>query len=207
MQKLAKDSGKPIVTCIEGVKKIPLEDEEGGTVNDPHAWFDPKNAWKYVQNITDAVIKLDPDNKSEYVARARLYSTQLKSLDGWIRETVNVIPEGRRVLITHHDAFGYFCKAYNFKAESPVGWSTAELAGMTLDKKNELIQKIKSQNVKSIFVETSVSDETLKDIAKEAGIKIGGNLYSDAMGPENTAGETYIGMMRENVVTIVEALK
>ena len=69
------------------------------------------------------------------------------------------------------------------------------------------IQKIKSQNVKSIFVETSVSDETLKDIAKEAGIKIGGNLYSDAMGPENTAGETYIGMMRENVVTIVEALK
>ena len=75
MQKLAKDSGKPIVTCIEGVKKIPLEDEEGGTVNDPHAWFDPKNAWKYVQNITDAVIKLDPDNKSEYVARARLYST------------------------------------------------------------------------------------------------------------------------------------
>lgn len=206
MQTLAKNANKPIVTCVEGIKHIEMDDE-GETVKDPHAWFNPQNAWVYVKNIRDAVSKIDPDNAEKFAARAELYKQQLRTLDAWIKKTVNDIPEGRRVLITHHDAFGYFCKAYNFKASSPLDWTTAEMAGVTMERRQEIVNMIRELNVKSIFVETSSSDEMLTGIAKDAGVEIGGKLYSDAMGPKNSAGETYIGMMRENVLTIVGALK
>ena len=120
---------------------------------------------------------------------------------------VNDIPQGRRVLITHHDAFGYFCKAYNFKSFSPLGWTTAELAGVTLQRRQQIVAEIRKLNVKSVFIETSLNSETIEGIARDAGVKIGGKLYSDAMGAEGSAGETYLGMMRENVLTIVSSLK
>jgi len=182
-------------------------DDEGKSVKDPHAWFSPKNAWVYVKNIRDAVSKLDPDNAKRFAARAGLYQSQLRALDGWIKKTVNDIPQGRRMLVTHHDAFGYFCKEYNFKASSPVGWTTADFAGVTLERRQEIIKSIRDLNVKSLFVETTINPKLLKEIADEAGVTIGGELYSDAMGSKDSAGETYIGMMRENVLTIVSALK
>lgn len=206
MQDLAKNANKPIATCVEGIKHLEM-DEEGQTVKDPHAWFNPQNAWIYVKNIRDAVSKIDPDNADNFAARAELYKQQLRSLDSWIKKTVNAVPEGRRVLITHHDAFGYFCNAYNFKASSPLGWTTAELAGITMERRQEIVDTIRKMNVKSLFIETSVNPEMLNGIASDAGVQIGGELYSDAMGAEDTAGETYIGMMRENVLTIVNALK
>ena len=206
MQTLAKNANKPIATCVEGIKHLEME-EEGKTVKDPHAWFSPQNAWVYTKNIRDAVSKLDPDNASRFAARAEIYQHQLRALDTWIKKTVNDIPQGRRMLVTHHDAFGYFCNAYNFRASSPVGWTTAEISGVTLERRQKIIKDIREMNVKSIFIETSTNPKLLNEIADEAGVKIGGELYSDAMGSENTAGENYIGMMRENVLTIVGALK
>ncbi len=206
MNTLAKNAGKPIITCVDAVAPIDLEGD-GETKNDPHAWFDPKNAWIYTKNIRDAVTALDPANASEYAARAELYQTQLRSLDKWIEKQVNDIPAARRVLVSHHDAFGYFCKKFRFKAISPVGWTTSELAGVSLNRRQEIIQDIQRLGVKSIFVETSINSETLEGIAQDAGIEIGGKLYSDAMGPEGSAAETYLGMMRENVLTIVSALR
>jgi len=211
MQKLAKDAGKPLVNCVENVKPLEIkEDTEEGepkTVNDPHAWFDTKNAIIYVTNIRNYVSKIDPENADEYKARAALYIIQLRALNHWITEQVNAIPKARRILVTHHDAFGYFSQAYGFKAISPVGWTTSEVAGVSVDGRKQIVDQIRELGVKSIFVETSVNRKILDGIARDTGITIGGELYSDAMGAPGSAGETYIGMMRENVLTIVKHLK
>lgn len=206
MRRLAEESGKPIQSCIEGVSPLELKEDEG-LVNDPHAWFSPANAAIYVNNIVKAVSQVDPDHADEYEARAQLYKTQLVALDNWIRRRLTVLPANQRVLITHHDAFGYFCQRYQFESFSPFGWSTAELTDLGVDKKQKVVEEIRDSAVKAIFVETSIDAKTIQLIAKEAGVVIGGKLYSDAMGAEDSAGETYLGMMRENVLTIVQSLK
>jgi len=206
MQKLADSAGKPIVNCVSGVKPRDL-DYHDSVIKDPHAWFDPKNAWIYVKNIRDAVKKLDPKHADEFEMRADLYRIQLMALSKWISESVNRIPKNRRILITHHDAFGYFSDAYHFQAMSPVGWTTGELTGVSIDQKQLIVKQIRELGVPAIFVETSTNSELLEGIARESGAKIGESLYSDAMGAKETAGETYIGMMRENVIRIVAALK
>lgn len=206
MQTLAKDAGKPIVTCAVGVDPIVLE-EEKVKVEDPHAWFSPRNAAVYVNNIVRAVSALDPAKDRWYAARGKLYLQQLRVLDSWIREQVHAIPVQRRILVTSHDAFNYFAKEFGFKNRAPVGWSTgAELgAGMTPERRKQVIESIKNFGVKAIFVETSVNPKLIREIAAEAGVKIGGQLYSDSMGEAGSVGETYIGMMRENTLTIVRA--
>ncbi|MEM7457173.1 MAG: zinc ABC transporter substrate-binding protein [Planctomycetota bacterium] len=204
MKALAEQAGKPLVTCVTGIEGIDI-DEDGEVVKDPHAWFDPRNAWIYTKNIRDAVIELDPENEAEYRARAALYQSQLRLLDGWIKSQLNQVDV--RLLVTHHDAFGYFCEQYDFQAMSPVGWNTGELAGMSAETRQEIVDGIRELGVKALFVESTVNSKTLDEIASDAGVEIGGTLYSDAMGAEGTAGETYLGMMRENVLTIVNALK
>ena len=206
MKTLAKDAGTPLITCIEGIQPIDLDDD-GTMVKDPHAWFDPRNAWSYTKNILKAVSAVDPGNAESFEMRAELFKAQLLSLDKWITQQVNAIPQARRVLVTHHDAFGYFCKRYKFKPLSPLGWTTSELAGLTMVERKLIVDNIVKLNVKSIFIESTINSKTLEGIAESAGVKIGGRLYSDAMGAEGSAGETYLGMMRENVISIVTALK
>ena len=208
MQTLAKDAGKPLLTCTEGVRPIELE-EGGQKISDPHAWFSVKNAAIYVNNILRGVSRLDSAHTAQYEARAKLYLQQLRVLDSWIREQFNVIPIDRRILVTSHDAFNYFAQEFGFKNQAPVGWSTgAELgAGMTPERRKQVIESIKSFGVKAVFVETSVNPKLVREVASEAGVKIGGELNSDSMGPAGSAGESYIGMMRENVLTIATALK
>lgn len=207
MSNLAKTAGKPIATCVENVQPLKIDEGEGEPVNDPHAWFSTENAAIYVKNILNAVSKIDPDHAGQYQARADLYLLQLRAFNHWANEQVNAIPKARRILVTHHDAFGYFGQAYGFKAFSPVGWTTGEFGGVSIEQRQGIVNQIRELGVKSIFVETSVNPETLDEIAKETGITIGGELYSDAMGAAGTAGETYIGMMRENILTIVKHLK
>lgn len=208
MATLARDNGnKPLITATEGVQPLDLE-YEGQMIKDPHAWFDPRNAAIYVNNIIKGIIKLDPAGKESYKARGQLYLQQLSVLDSWITRQVSKIPLEKRILVTSHDAFNYFAARYNFKVRSPVGWSTgSEIGGgMTPNRRRMVVESIRSFNVPAIFVETSVNPKMIRQIAEEAGVKIGGELYSDAMGEENTAGESYIGMMRENVLVITGAL-
>lgn len=208
MATLAKDAGKPLVSCTDGVKPIELE-AEGQKIADPHAWFSPRNAAIYVNNIVKAVSALDPSKAEDFRARAKLYLQQLRVLDSWIREQFNTISPERRVLVTSHDAFNYFSKEFGFQHRAPVGWSTgSELgAGMTPERRKQVIDSIKSFGVKAVFVETSVNPKLVREIAREAGVTVGGALYSDSMGEAGSAGDTYIGMMRENVLTIIRALK
>jgi len=207
MATLAIDAGKPLVTCTDGLQSLVL-DEGAGQVHDPHAWFTPTNAAQYVRNVVAAVTRFDSAHETEYRARAELYLAQLRALDGWIRRRFAVIPPAERILVTSHDAFNYFARAYGFRNEAPVGWSTGRDVGggMTPERRRQVVDSIRRLGVRAIFVETSVNPRAIREIAGEAGVVVGGQLYSDSMGEADTAGETYLGMMRENVVTIVEAL-
>ena len=213
MATLARDANKPLVTTAEGIKPIEIE-AAGETISDPHSWFSPRNAAIYINNILRAVSKIDPEGKEEYAARAKLYLQQLRVLDSWIREQLNRIPPHRRILVTSHDAFNYFCREYKFNADhnylslAPIGWSTgAEVgAGMTPERRKEVINSIRNYGAMAVFVETSVNPKVIREIARESGVRVGGKLYSDSIGEQGTAGDTYIGMMRENVLTILAAL-
>lgn len=208
MSTLAGDAGKPIVTASDGVRGLQL-DEAGEKVVDPHAWFSPRNAAIYVNNIVMAVSKMDPDGTAQYEARAKLYLQQLRVLDLWIREQFNGIPLAGRILVTSHDAFNYFAHEFDFKNQAPVGWSTGSEvgAGMTPERFRKVVDSIRNLGVKAVFVETSVNPKLVREVARQAGVIIGGELYSDSMGVKDSAGETYIGMMRENTLAIVGALR
>ncbi len=214
MKTLAADAGKPLVTATDGIKPLVIQ-EKKQTLPDPHAWFSPQNAAVYVNNIIKALAGIDPEHKDAYQARGKLYLQQLRVLDAWIREQVSTIPARQRILVTTHDAFNYYCREYNFNegndflSIAPVGWSTgAEVgAGMTPERRQTVVGSIKESGAPAIFVETTINPKQIREIAQETGVKIGGELYSDSMGPENSAGETYIGMMRENTLLIVRALK
>ena len=214
MGTLSRDAKKTLITATHGIQ--PLSISQGGrAIPDPHAWFSPKNAAVYVNNITRGIINLDPGNKALYQARAKLFLQQLRVLDAWIKEQINAISPQQRILVTTHDAFNYFCREYrlnernDFLSIAPVGWSTgAEVgAGITPERRRKVIESLKASGAPAIFVETTINPKQIRGIAKETGVKIGGELYSDSMGPEGSAGETYIGMMRENTLLIVNALK
>ncbi|NDY73447.1 ABC transporter substrate-binding protein [Desulfobacter hydrogenophilus] len=214
MATLAQDAQKPLITATDGIQVLTIS-EGGQSLPDPHSWFSLKNAVVYVNNITRAIIALDPEHGAYYQARAKLFLQQLRVLDAWIREQLNMIPPQRRILVTTHDAFNYFCREYrlnennDFLSIAPVGWSTgAEVgAGITPERRRKVIDSIRDSGAPAIFVETTINPKQIREIAKETGVKIGGELYSDSMGPEDSAGETYIGMMRENTLLIVNALK
>jgi len=207
MQNLARDANKPLVRCVEGVQPLLLQ-EGDQQVKDPHAWFTPKNASVYVRNILRGVSQVDPEHVHEYQLRAELYLRQLQILNAWTQKQLNGIPSPQKILVTSHDAFGYFCQAYGFKSAAPAGWSTgAEVGGgITPERRRKTVESIRRFRVKAIFVETSVNKKLIREIASEADVEIGGELYSDSMGKSGTAGETYIGMMRENVLKIVQGL-
>ncbi len=206
MRTVAEQERKPIKSCTDGIPPLVLQ-HLSKPVKDPHAWFSPQNAAKYVGNIVAAVSATDPEHADEYAARAELYRGQLRALHVWIRREINKIPVTRRVLVTSHDAFNYFCTVYGLQPKSPVGWSTQEVgAEVTLASRKLVVDSIRDAGVPAIFVETSVNPDAVREIAREAGVRVGGELYSDSMGPPGSAGETYIGMMRENVIAIVTAL-
>ncbi len=214
MATLAKDAEKPLVTATAGLEPLHIGSGDQ-TIMDPHAWFSPRNVALYVNNIMKAVSDFNPENSAEYQARTKLYLQQLRVLDAWVREQVNQIPPQRRILVTTHDAFNYFCREYKFNEKNdflsiaPVGWSTgAEVgAGITPERRKMVVQSIRESGAPAIFVETTINPKQIREIAQETGVAIGGSLYSDSMGPAGSAGETYIGMMRENVLLIVNALK
>ena len=206
MQTLVKDAGKPLVTATAGLKPLELI-EEGEKGDDPHAWHSPKAAAIYVNNILKGVSKLVPKKKDEFEARADLYLQDLKTLDGWIKKQVNRIPPSQRVLVTNHDALGYFCNEFGFKVAAPLDWKAAEESGMSPANRAKVVDFIKKYHVKAIFMETTLNPKTMTELGKEAGVRIGGTLYADSIGPAGSAAGTYLGSMRENTLTIVEALK
>jgi manganese/zinc/iron transport system substrate-binding protein len=176
---------------------------------DPHVWFDVSLWMQTVEAVRDALAEADPQNAAAYAANAEAYITELTELHAYVQEQAARIPSEQRVLVTAHDAFQYFGRAYGFEVRGLQGISTASEAG-TADVR-ELADFIAERKIPAIFVETSVpvrNVEALQAAVRDRGgeVVIGGQLYSDALGdPEGDAG-TYIGMVRHNIDTIVKAL-
>jgi zinc/manganese transport system substrate-binding protein len=175
---------------------------------DPHVWQDVGNAIVMVENIRDALVAIDPDDAATYETNAAATITELKALDTWIREQVATLPAERRKLVTSHDTFGYFADAYGFEIiGTALGSLSTEAGDPSARDIALLISEIQAAGVPAIFAENVANPDLMASIAAEAGVELAPPLYSDALGPEGSPGETYEGMMRSNVTTIVEALR
>jgi manganese/zinc/iron transport system substrate-binding protein len=177
---------------------------------DPHVWFDVP-LWKICLDVVaKGLSEVDPPGKDGYEKRAVATRARMDELHAWALKKAGELPPERRILVTSHDAYNYFGRAYGFQVVGLQGISTVSEAGLADVAK--LTDFIKQKKIKAVFVESSVPHDTIERISKDAGVKIGGELFSDAMG---TPGQiengydlgTYEGMIKHNLTTIVEALK
>lgn len=210
LEKMGKK--KPTVAVSKNIPESELlaGDPQMGTQHDPHIWFNVQHWMKAAETVRDELVKLDAPHADAYKKNAEEYVKKLKELDSYAKEQIASIPEKQRVLVTAHDAFGYFGKAYSIQVMGLQGISTASEAG-TKDV-TKLRDYLVENKIKAVFIESSVPRKAIDAViqgAKEKGhsIVIGGELYSDAMGQEGTKEGTYVGMVRHNVDTIVQALK
>jgi zinc/manganese transport system substrate-binding protein len=175
---------------------------------DPHVWHDVANDIVMVGNIRDALAAADPDRAELYEANAAAYIAELEALDASIREQVATLPEERRTLVTSHDNLGYFADAYGFTILGNVFGSVSTEAGDPSARDiAALVEAIEATGVPAIFAENVANPDLMESIAAEAGVALAPPLYTDALGPPGSPGETYIGMMQSNVTTIVDALR
>jgi len=209
-ERMAKQ--KPTIAVSDNIERssLRLGDENMETEFDPHIWFNVAHWMEATESIRDSLIEYDPSHKEIYQENAANYIKKLEELDNEVRKKIASIPEEGRVLVTAHDAFGYFGDAYGINVLGLQGISTASEAGTKdlIDLRNYLIEK----KIKAIFIESSVPRKAIDAViqgAKQKGhdVVIGGELFSDAMGEDGTPEGTYIGMVRHNVNTIVNALK
>lgn len=178
--------------------------------HDPHIWFDVKLWMGAVNYIKHELQKLYPQHKDIFQKNYDAYIAKLQALHDFAETEIAAIPESSRVLITAHDAFGYFGRAYNIKVRGLQGISTASDYGV--NDRIQLVNYICSNNIKAVFVESSVSPKSINAIIEDCAakghvVKKGGELFSDAMGAAGTEDGTYVGMVRHNVNTIVKGLK
>ena len=213
MSEILKKLGrqKPVIAASESLPKELLKSAiDYKDAYDPHIWFDITR-WKYaVKAIHNALVKTDPEHEESYNMNANTYLDKLDSLNTFVNEKLSEIPPDQRILVTAHDAFVYFGDAYNIRVEALQGIST--VADFGLKDIADLIDLIMENEIKAIFVETSVSSKSIDAVitgCQEKGhqVVVGGYLYSDAMGEPGTKEGTYIGMFESNVNTIVDALK
>lgn len=187
-----------------------LADPAAPEAHDPHIWFNVSNWISAAEVIRDTLVEMDAVHADEYRQNAETYLAKLKETDNYVREQVQTIPEDSRVLVTAHDAFHYFGKAYGMKVMGLQGISTASEYGSR--DVSELRDYLVDHQIKAVFVESSVPKKAIEAViegAKKKGhnVTIGGELFSDAMGTPGTPEGTYIGMVKHNVDVIVNALK
>jgi manganese/zinc/iron transport system substrate-binding protein len=202
---------KPVYALSEGIPKDRLRPAgPGSSAYDPHIWFDVGLWAQTVGPVAEVLGRVFPHYTELFRERAKAYGARLLELDEWVEKEIQSIPAERRVLITAHDAFGYFGRRYGIEVMGLQGVST--MAEPSLEDIRHLVEVIVTRRVKAIFVETSVPRRAIEAVqaacaARGHHVAIGGSLYSDALGPEGSGAETYIGMVQHNVRTIVDALR
>lgn len=213
INRLVKSSGYrgQIVTASRGVKALTRTDEgeqqHAGHHDhdaDPHAWQDLANALVYVDNIASALTKADPEGKTAYLANAGQFKREIKALDSTLRDAFGRIPSARRKVVTTHDAFGYFGRAYGLMFIAPVGINTeAEPSAADIGR---IIKQIRREEIPAVFMESISDPRLLEQIRRESGARIGGTLYSDSLSGRDGPASSYLEMMRHNAQTLTEAL-
>ncbi len=201
---------KPLMGEHEHEHEGEKEEHEAGEKEekepDPHVWHNAQNGVAMVEVITDALVKLEPNQAQTYKDNAAKITTELNSIDGWIKTEIVTIPTNQRKLVTTHDALGYFANAYGLEVEGALqGLSTEEAA--TAARVGELVKEVKKANVPTIFAETTTNPKLITAVAKEAKVKMSDrNLYADGLGETGSEGDTYQKMLISNTETIVEGL-
>lgn len=202
---------KTVIPVARGIDStFLLDDPVYKNSFDPHIWFDISLWASTIGEVTTTLIQSDPESAKYYEENAKTYTEELLNLHEWVIAEIQKIPESNRIMITAHDAFNYFGRAYDIEVRGLQGIST--LSEFGLKDRVDLVNFIVDRKIKAVFVETSVSEKNIKAIVegcrqKGHDVIIGGNLFSDAMGADGTPEGNYIGMVRANVKTIVEALR
>jgi zinc/manganese transport system substrate-binding protein len=224
MDRLVRSAGfrGPVVTATEGITPRAMAahshaHDHGGagrrhshsvgprTVPDPHAWQDLRLGQGYVRTIAAALVAADPAGEATYRTNADAFAARLATLDGWVRSQVASVPEARRKVVTSHDAFGYLGAAYGIEFLAPQGVSTesepsaAEVA--------RLIRQIRDQRITAVFMENMANPATLRRVAAEAGVAVGGRLYADALSGPTGPAPDYEAMFRHNLGLLVPAMR
>ena len=204
LNELIENSGTraEIITVTEGIEPIKSLIYQNAT--DPHAWMDARLGIQYVSNITNSLIRIDPDHATTYQTNAQHYIQLLEETDVYISEEIQKIPEEKRILITSHDAFQYYGRRYGIQLESVLGTSTdADIQTSDIQRLNKVI---KESGIPAIFIESTVNPKILEQLARDNKIKIGGKLFADSIGGKNSKAPSYIDMLRHNTHVIVAAL-
>ncbi|WP_202080327.1 metal ABC transporter solute-binding protein, Zn/Mn family [Caldalkalibacillus salinus] len=195
------------VTLTDGVASIPLSEEAGDLsgAEDPHAWLDPNAVIIYAENVAQALIEQDPEGADYYQSQLDAYIEELEDLDQWIEEQVALIPEEHRFIVTSESAFKYFARAYGFEYDAI--WEINAHEEGSPQQMSRLIEKIIDRQIPAVFLETSVDARPMERVAQDAGVDIGGRVFTDSLGTEGSNAVTYKDMMTHNVTVIVEGLR
>lgn len=210
LARLVQSSGTkaPLVTTTADITPQTMVEEEGlhagQRVTDPHAWQRVANVQIYIRNIADGLAKADPAHADAYRSRATAYSGELAALESFIQQKVASVPKAQRKVITSHDAFGYYGSAYGIRFIAPQGVSTESEA--SAKQVASLIRQIRREKVGAVFVESITDPRMIEQIAREAKVKVGGTLHSDALARGNDPAATYLGMMRDNTEKLAAAM-
>lgn len=204
MDKLIDNSGSSaeVVLITKGITPITSQTYAGSP--DPHAWMDAENGIIYAENIYQTLLNLLPKHEQELTDRFQAYQQKINDTHQTILSLIQEIPDSQRILITSHDAFQYFGQKYGLRLESVLGTST-EAEAQTRDVE-ALVQVLRANPVPAVFVESTVNPKMLQQIAADNQVIIGGSLYSDSIGDEDSEASTYLDMLLHNSRTISNAL-
>ncbi|MGL6069909.1 metal ABC transporter substrate-binding protein [Craterilacuibacter sp.] len=195
-----------LITAADGVSPLALHaGAHGHGGSDPHAWHDPKRVQSYIRNIEAGLSKADPAGQKIYQQRAAVYAAKVKSMDDWAQAQFVAIPPAQRKVLSSHDAFAYLGARYQIHFLAPQGVSTdSEASAKSVAR---LVRQVRQDKVRAVFVENMASQRLMEQLSNEAGVKIGGKLYSDALSPAGGPAGSYIALFRHNVSAIRAALK
>jgi ABC-type Zn uptake system ZnuABC Zn-binding protein ZnuA len=198
------ENGKGETTIVKASAGLNPKIDAHGV--DPHMWLDPNLVITYVENIREALTYLDPGGEAVYKSNADMYVAELKDLDAWIVQQVNQIPVEKRLLVTNHEAFGYFAERYQFRVVGTVIESFSTDASPSAQQLAALIDQIKSRAAPAIFLDSSDNATLAQQIADETGVSVVTDLHLESL-TDGAPAATYIDMMKYNVTQIVNALK
>lgn len=207
IERLISNSGYQghVLTASEGIPHVLSLMEDGVQIPDPHAWQDLNNGLVYVRNITEGLIRVDPDHAADYRQNARKLSEELAMLDRDLRQRITAIPASKRMVITSHDAFGYFAHAYGVKFLAPVGMNTEDEPGA--GELAILIRQIRDSHIRALFLENMTNPALIRQLADETGIRMGPTLYADALSSADGPAASYQAMFQYNVDVLVAGMK
>jgi zinc/manganese transport system substrate-binding protein len=207
MTRLVGSSGYrgPVVTASAGVTSRTMVEDGGATVTDPHAWQNARNGAIYARNIAAALAKADPSRAMQFHDAGERYAAEILETDSWIVQQFAPIPPARRIIITTHDAFGYFGARYGVQVRAAEGISTdAEPSAHDIAK---LVGQMRRDHVRAVFVENMTDPRLAQMLAKESGAALGDKVYSDALSPPGGPADTYLKIFHHNVPLFVAAMQ